>query len=298
MNRYYFYFLTILICGCVSTENSNVEPKEAVVDARQLVLSSDSRSFPKRRSNETDIAVIDEIRAKLKSGKLNPEELRNLLRLEMRVGDDSGAFGTLQKLLILDRNDEVALANLALIEIRRNNLASAGEVLDRNTLIQSHNPDFDTLRGLLAFRKGDYAAAESYWKKVLLKAPGDLSAQLNLGILYLELLHFQTAKGFLDSARATHPQNVDVSILSGVVSSALGNIDEAEEALEASLELDANNPVALINLAIVLKSKGQLEDANQRINQAISEAKARQVDFSSALKLKDQIRYEMVRTRK
>ncbi|MDX2226103.1 MAG: tetratricopeptide repeat protein [Verrucomicrobiae bacterium] len=120
-----------------------------------------------------------------------------------------------------------------------------------------------------AFEAGDFEAAAIKYKEILSKAPENLYALSNLGVVYFQQGKLPEAESNLKKAVAIAPNDAFSYSILGVVYYQKGQFDQAIEALTRSLAIDANNAQAHNYLGIACSRKGWMENAEQEIRKAI-----------------------------
>jgi tetratricopeptide (TPR) repeat protein len=110
-------------------------------------------------------------------------------------------------------------------------------------------------------QRGDIAAAERLYRKVLAQAPRDFHALHLLGVVRAQQQKFAEAERLLDKALEVDPGSGEALANRGNVLSELGRHDEAVESFVRALRLQPNNAGVRFNLGNALKKARKYEAA-------------------------------------
>ncbi len=214
-----------------------------------------------------------------------------------------------QAALALDPKDPGALIGLAKLASATHDADAAGKYVQQALAAAPENPQALMAQGDLAFDRGDFAAAEASYQKVLdLKQPdwlpqehfytlarlANAQAQQNhldkalVNIKALEKMspqqpyaHYLRAvvlykQGHLDDALAAlqqvlkvTPDNVQAQMLMGAINYAQGNYGQAEMALSNVMGIDPKNVEARKLLALTLYREGRSRQALDTLRPAL-----------------------------
>lgn len=119
------------------------------------------------------------------------------------------------------------------------------------------------------FRGGDFSAAESEFRKILVVEPQNVYALCNLGVTQLRLGNNQEAAETLMRAQA---YNFDLEFphyARGAALLRLGRLDEAAEELGDALKINDKNAPAWHTLGLIARKRGQIESAKQSFLKAV-----------------------------
>jgi Tfp pilus assembly protein PilF len=148
-----------------------------------------------------------------------------------------------------------------------NKLDAAQKHLDAASRLAPSNPEVSYLRGLLADRQGDVAAAKSSWQKTLSLDPKHTLALLALGTILARTGDFAGAKVYLERSLETDPDSWHAHELLSIVCFRQGAYQEAVTHAERSLELGkslANG--ARLPLAEALMAQNEPDRAANTLN--------------------------------
>lgn len=111
-----------------------------------------------------------------------------------------------------------------------------------------------SLRGLIYMRLNDFRTSEESFRKALALNPRDAGVMHNLGWLHCQQAQYAQAQQVFSQA-LTDPQyreRAKTLRAQGLCQVRAGKLDEGEQSLLKSYELDAGNPVTIYNLATLL----------------------------------------------
>jgi tetratricopeptide (TPR) repeat protein len=115
---------------------------------------------------------------------------------------------------------------------------------------------------------GNHAAAAPEYRKTLELKPGLYEAELNLGIVLIELKQPQEAAALLGSACRQKPKEFRPCNYEASALLAAGRYADAEQRLRAVLEIDPKAAAAHASLGSALARQGKLEAAESAFQQA------------------------------
>ena len=138
------------------------------------------------------------------------------------------------------------------------------------------HPDAHLMRlnlGYVYWRRGDLAAAEREWKKVLQHVPTNVVILNNLGQLQIRQGEYQEAITLLDRAIKLRPDYAMARINLGRAYEGLGEAGKALEAYARAVQLSPLNPLARNHLGGFYERVGRLEEAEAQYRKSL-EARA------------------------
>lgn len=119
-----------------------------------------------------------------------------------------------------------------------------------------------------AMQRGDFAAAESLFKRAVAAAPTLSDTYLGLGLTQLRRGEMDEAVGSLGRATELNPQLPGAHLFLGIAQYQVGKAEDAAASLKAEIALQPNNVEALTWLGIVELGRGHPEDATQPLDAA------------------------------
>lgn len=172
----------------------------------------------------------------------------------LQQGDtDKAREQTFDGLRINPRNTDL-LALLGQIEIKAKAFKEAEKVIEQIAQIQPDAPALKDLRGKLAAANGDRTAATKEFQRLWNDVKNDSTAMK----LYQSLASEDPGKaaGFLQQWQQALPNSDVPWFLEGMQQQTAGNGAKAAELYEAAIKRNANNALALNNLAVLYSEKG------------------------------------------
>jgi tetratricopeptide (TPR) repeat protein len=130
----------------------------------------------------------------------------------------------------------------------------AALLLSDNALdISPQDAEIYSLKGLAHAQMGNSIIAKAMWTKALGLDPLNISALMNLGVLFFNSGHVNKAGAHFDKVLAIVPRHQDALLGKALVQSAQGEPQKALVALEAISKEFSTNAVVLENIANVAK---------------------------------------------
>lgn len=120
------------------------------------------------------------------------------------------------------------------------------------------------------FDEGKYRAAEKEYQEILAKAPNNLYALSNLGVVYFRTGKLKAAELTLKKAVAADPKDEFSHRTLGIVYYAESKFDDAVTELTRALAINPKSYVAHNYLGITASQKGWQEAAEKEMNEAIA----------------------------
>ena len=159
---------------------------------------------------------------------------------------------------------------------------AAGEVLER-AIRADPQPGYNFAHAMAALNAGSFDSAEASLRACLEGAPEHAEAHSRLALLLFDEGRSYEAIPFLERARALNPANIEVLYPLGSTYRHAGRLDEAEQLLSAVVERVPGHVGALHNLARVLVTKGDKEQANEVMEQFRRMSALRdEIDFNAS----------------
>lgn len=177
------------------------------------------------------------------------------------------------------------LAKTAMVALAKGDLAAAQRDFEKVLTLAPNNVATTMNLGLVAYRQKRYAAAEKYLKTAVRAQP-----EAGLGWLILGVVHYDQEK--LDAALAAfaqaallEPKNATVHQYLGVTVGKKGWLSGAEDELRKALEIDPNYAEAHFNLAVfyLQRSPPSVELARRHYQQALDLGAAPDADVARSL---------------
>jgi tetratricopeptide (TPR) repeat protein len=137
--------------------------------------------------------------------------------------------------------------------------------------LAGQNPDSDTLNLLahVAQKNGDFALAMQSLRQAAKLDPAREDNYLDFSTICADYGNYPLALEAADIGLEHIPNSYRLFVQKGVVLENLGRLDAAEEILRKAAQLQKDNSVALLSLAIVQTHAGQLQDAEATLASAL-----------------------------
>ncbi|HEY2986144.1 MAG TPA: XrtA/PEP-CTERM system TPR-repeat protein PrsT [Candidatus Binatia bacterium] len=163
-----------------------------------------------------------------------------------------------------------ALLGRASARIDANKLEEANQDVDAAARIAGDHPIVNQMRGVVQYKQGKYAAAETSFQKVLKADPNYLAAVLWLGLANFAQGNFeQASKQFSQFTRTV--RSVRVQALLALAQVKLGRGGDAEESLKVLRNVDIKDPQSLALVATTYMSLGDTDLAAAYMAKAVEQ---------------------------
>lgn len=138
--------------------------------------------------------------------------------------------------------------------------------LDETRLALQADPNFapaHTVRGLILLQMNQSQTAEESFQQALRLAPRDGDTWHNLGWLYCQGARYDDARRAFSTAlqAPNYAGAARTWMVQGICEAREGRKADAERSLANALQMDATNPIALYNLALLTHQRGDHERA-------------------------------------
>jgi tetratricopeptide (TPR) repeat protein len=120
-------------------------------------------------------------------------------------------------------------------------------------------------RAQAAFAAGQYDKAEMDYRKVLSRAPDDLAALRQLGIIYVDQGQITQAYPLLKKGAELQPDDPEIQLKLGLIYLAGRDFTQARDAASQLLEKQPDNEQALLLFADASRTPDDIADARKRI---------------------------------
>jgi predicted Zn-dependent protease len=174
-----------------------------------------------------------------------------LARSYAQAGRQGEAQAALERALKADPGAEAARLTLARIALRKGQLEEAQSHVERLSRLKS--PDVYDLMARLAAERGDFQEAVSVYQEARANYPHDL----NLALGHAQALALkgspESGLNLMQDWVADHPDDLGGRHALAQIYLSLGKREQARETYQAIVEARGRDPVALNNLAMLLK---------------------------------------------
>jgi tetratricopeptide (TPR) repeat protein len=177
------------------------------------------------------------------------------------------------------------LAKTAMVALAKGDLAAAQRDFEKVLTLAPNNVATTINLGLVAYRQKRYAAAEKYLKTAVRAQPEAGLGWLILGVVYYDQEKLDAALAAFAQAALLEPKNATVHQYLGVTVGKKGWLSGAEDELRKALEIDPNYAEAHFNLAVfyLQRSPPSVELARRHYQQALDLGAAPDADVARSL---------------
>jgi Flp pilus assembly protein TadD len=169
----------------------------------------------------------------------------------------------LETAIALDAEDEVSLANLALVYEKLHEYEKAIRLYDR-AIEMGADIDWALQRRAAAQGEcGDYAGAKVSLKRYLSLAPEDVSQWVSLAILHSDDEEYEQAFACYAEAERVDPKSPSLRLNWGVTAVRAGNLHTAGEQLQHLERLEPDSTRPLLLRAFILEEQGDMRAAQR-----------------------------------
>jgi tetratricopeptide (TPR) repeat protein len=194
------------------------------------------------------------------------EPLYQLSLVYLEVGDVTSAVQALIQANKVDPNhldSQIKLAQLMALNQDPEAVKEAERRARAVMAVTQGNPDAIATLALAELRLGETESAEQHLKEALSRFPQDLKSSLLLAMLKIDAKDLPAAENVLKKAVEQAPKSADPLVALGRFYMMSGKLAEAETQIGRALLLDANNSLALLDLASIQLQRGQKDQAEK-----------------------------------
>ncbi|REK09462.1 MAG: tetratricopeptide repeat protein [Planctomycetota bacterium] len=170
-----------------------------------------------------------------------------------------------------DENNPTFWLGIAGVHLARSEFNEADENIEKALDLEPENGQALILRGQIAHRRGNEEQAMALFQQALETDPGSSGAAANdqIGFLHLQAGRLEEAREAFEDA--LHIDAMDSGAHDGLanVLSLEGNVDQAIKELRLAMRFNPNQPRVLATLASLLSQKGEQDEAEKLCMQAL-----------------------------
>jgi tetratricopeptide (TPR) repeat protein len=219
----------------------------------------------------------------------SPETLLSSGQTKLAEGDLQGALTDFQLALEQDNKFDLAMLELAQLQLRLGNMEKAKELLFRAVEVNEENrKEFDRFNdinikmndGGRAMKNGQYEEAFSNYEVVVKEFPNFTEAVYSMGLANFRLADFESAVKYFSEALELNPEHVNArTAIDNVVKNTFnegnnsyrrGNLEGAMEAYHQVLGYDSTFVKAHYQIGVIEAKRGNLSVAIDSYSQAIN----------------------------
>lgn len=184
----------------------------------------------------------------------------------LRLGDAARAEQAWRQALIAEPRNPLFHSNLAMLLAELSQLDEAEALCRRALAIDASLAIVHFNLGVVLAKAGRAAEAEQTYRRVLELEPRHEQAGYNLGVLLAQQRRYAEAETAYRQALAVDPRRVDARVNLGVVLGHLQRPDEAEACFREALQSQPDNSEAVRNLGGMLMRQNRREEADRFFN--------------------------------
>lgn len=283
-----------LICGISWTSCKTLESGGKVVDKGrgEIIISSPANqmsALPDGSKDKSLTKARERLEQMVKESPKDTRALVSLAQLQMAQDRLSEAEETGRKVLLIDTKNQGARKVLAQVAIRRENYDMALIFLSALGGEESKDSDVSNMLGIIALARGDNTEAVRLWKQALSINPGDISARMNMGVMYIKNRLFAQASTQFERILKVAPNHQDARLHLAIIETSRGKNAEALEVFKAILADDRDNTLALFNMAVAQRNLNQYDDAVASLKRYIKASPAKSTFTDEAFAMIDEI---------
>ena len=217
-----------------------------------------------------------------------PEKLLSSGKIKLQEGDLQGALTDLQMALEQDSKFDLAMLELAQLQLRLGNMEKAKELLFKAVKVNEENrKEFDRFNdinvkmndGGRAMKNGQYEEAFSNYQVVVTEFPNFTEAVFSMGLAKFRLSDLESAVNYYSKALELNPEHAKArTAIDNVVKNTFndgnnayrrGNLEGAMELYHKVLTFDSTFTRAYYQIGVIEAKRGNLSIAIDAYSQAI-----------------------------
>jgi tetratricopeptide (TPR) repeat protein len=227
-----------------------------------LSLANSEAQLKHVRQAQIALSNVESLTGVTASQYLSAAELR------ARLGQNRQALADLDKARAKDGHLEHLAYQRAVVLDQMNRTEEALAILED---LAATSPDSDALNLLahVAQKSGDFGLAMQSLRQAAKLDPTREDNYLDFSTICADFGNYPLALEAANVGLEHIPNSYRLLVEKGVVLESLGRLEEAEDTLRGAGQLQKDNSVALLSLAIVETHAGQLEDAGATLSSAL-----------------------------
>lgn len=280
-----FTCLLLFVSSCMSKRER--EPEILLESGKVLLVSSENTSLYSMPNPKTLAKDLEALKAELASDKKNIAALNRIVDILFFQKKYKEALSYAKQILFHQGSNPKIRLKIAHAAVRMRKYPFAEFVLSQ--LPCEKDSDCSNLQGVIAYNKGQIKEALDYFKRALNLSTKNISASLNLALLYMEFYKFDDASEQIKKISRQAPRDQHVKLMRAVLLMIQKKFDNAEDILEELYAKNRNNPVILHNLSANALKMRDYERALKLVNRALKNAPKYTFTLDKSIKLKEEI---------
>ena len=282
---FYFLGVLILISSCVTKKNKEVEV--SLSSGKAYLINDESTSLytqPKAKKLSKQLAAL---RAEIASDKRNVEILNRIVDTLFFLKKYDEAINYAKKILMIEGSNTKIRLKIAHAAVRLRKYSFAEFIISQ--LPCAKDSDCLNLMGVIAYHQGKIKEALDYYKRALTLSTNNLSATLNLALLYMEFYKFGEALAEVKRILKLSPRDKHAKLIRAVLFVMNKKLDKAEDLLEGLYSKHKTNPVILHNMSAYALKTRDYDKALKLINRALKYSRKHSFSIDKSIRLKEEI---------
>jgi|GEM_PF-1667535 len=154
--------------------------------------------------------------------------------------------------------------------IAQGQLKQASKKIKKAQQKQAKSSELKRLEGIVKLHQSKLLLAEKDFKRAIELDSRNATAMSNLAFIKQQKRDYQESEAWLLKAIEINPQSIDAQHQLGIVANAQNKYEMAEQQFNYVLEQCPTHNDCLINLAVLLKNKGDIDGAIKYLQQALA----------------------------
>ncbi|GEM_PF-3429103 len=207
--------------------------------------------------------------------RLNPRDTGTLEQLVTIYGarlDWPNARDCAAHWLELEPQNPRARLLKAWSEFAGQEIPEARQDIEAAIALDPKDPELKNARGLILTEEGSYGQAEAAWREIAETDRDYLPARLNLCLLYLEMGRLPDAQAMVRQLLVSHPHCQAVRSVAALVDARTGDFRQAALEAQSALKSNPEDPLAMVALALALRSQGLEAECAVKLTEALAAA--------------------------
>ncbi|MDH7512039.1 MAG: tetratricopeptide repeat protein [Clostridiales bacterium] len=240
-----------------------VDPKE-VVSLRLLLIFAIGLAFVNCASAPREKPTLPK--------EKDPQYQYELAQTALRYGLEDEAIKYLNQASALDPNHYPSFYLLGVIQSQKRNFFEAERAFRKCLELKPDQADAHLRLGVVLEEMLELAEAEEEYKKAY-TINGNVESLINLAKLYYDQKKLDLALETVEKATEKDNRSFPAFNLQGVILNELGRYAEAVSSFRNALKIDPQSDVARINLAVGLINTGNLKEARELLEKTLERVK-------------------------
>ena len=277
--------VVILISSCMSRRN--IESEALLTPGQPFLITDENTSLNSLPKSKALSEQLKSLKAEYANNKSNIAVINRLVDTLFLLKKNKEAIAYGKQILVTDPNNMKVRLKIAHAAVRQRKYPYAEFVLSQTPC--SKDTNCSNLLGVIAYNKGKIKEALEYFKRALTLSTKNISASLNLALLYMEFYKFDDALAEVRSILKQSPRDKNAKLILAVLLVLQRKLDKAEDVLEDLYVKNKTNPVVLHNLSANALKMRDYNRALKLINRTLKFAPRYTFSIDKSIKLKEEV---------